>query len=136
MGLEDYLLTAVLRGVLAQRLVRRLCDACKREAGAPPELVTRFGLERAAGQADPVLWHPVGCAQCRSTGYRGRQAIAEFLQPNAEIEQLIFSKADQRGDRARGGGGGHGDDVRRGAGRGAGGHDDDRGSGASIRAEA
>ena len=104
MGLEDYLLTAVLRGVLAQRLVRRLCDQCKRQADAPPELVARFGLEHRAAfatggggsQNRPMhLWHPVGCAQCRSTGYRGRQAIAEFLQPNPEIEHLIFSKADQ-----------------------------------------
>ena len=95
MGLEDYLLTAVLRGVLAQRLVRRLCDSCKREAEAPSELITRFDLERRMKGAPVHLWHPVGCAQCRSTGYRGRQAIAEFLQPNAEIEHLIFSKADQ-----------------------------------------
>ena len=95
MGLEDYLLTAVLRGVLAQRLVRRLCDSCKREADAPAELVTRFGLEQRARGEHLRLWHPVGCAQCRSTGYRGRQAIAEFLQPNPEIEHLIFSKADQ-----------------------------------------
>ena len=95
MGLEDYLLTAVLRGVLAQRLVRRLCDHCKREADAPPELVTRFGLDRYSHGQRMSLWHPVGCAQCRSTGYRGRQAIAEFLQPTPEIEHLIFSKADQ-----------------------------------------
>jgi general secretion pathway protein E len=94
LGLEDYLLTAVLRGVLAQRLVRRLCDACKKESDAPPELIERFGLQERA-KAGPVrLWHAVGCAHCRSTGYRGRQAIAEFLQPNAEIEHLIFSKAD------------------------------------------
>jgi general secretion pathway protein E len=94
LGLEDYLLTAVLRGVLAQRLVRRLCDACKKESLAPPELIERFGLQERA-KAGPVrLWHAVGCAHCRSTGYRGRQAIAEFLQPNAEIEHLIFSKAD------------------------------------------
>jgi general secretion pathway protein E len=96
MGLEDYLLTAVLRGVLAQRLVRRLCDACKREADAPPELIERFDLQRRAPAGSKLhLWHPVGCAQCRSTGYRGRQAIAEFLQPTPEIEHLIFSKADQ-----------------------------------------
>ena len=95
MGLEDYLVTAVLRGVLAQRLVRRLCDACKREAEAPPELVRRFDLERRSGGERLRLWHPVGCTQCRSTGYRGRQAIAEFLVPDAEIEHLIFSKADQ-----------------------------------------
>jgi general secretion pathway protein E len=95
MGLEDYLLTAVLRGVLAQRLVRRLCDACKRETDAPPELVAHFDLRKRVPHGPLKLWHPVGCAQCRSTGYRGRQAIAEFLQPTPEIEHLIFSKADQ-----------------------------------------
>jgi general secretion pathway protein E len=96
MGLEDYLLTAVLRGVLAQRLVRRLCESCKREAEAPAELVSRFDLAARAGHRGPIsLWHPVGCAQCRSTGYKGRLAIAEFLQPTPEIEHLIFSKADQ-----------------------------------------
>ena len=94
LGLEDYLLTAVLRGVLAQRLVRRLCDACKSETAAPAELIKRFGLEERAATGPVRLWHPVGCAQCRSTGYRGRQAIAEFLQPNPEIEHLIFTKAD------------------------------------------
>jgi len=94
LGLEDYLLTAVLRGVLAQRLVRRLCDACKSETAAPAELIKRFGLEERAAAGPVRLWHPVGCAQCRSTGYRGRQAIAEFLQPNPEIEHLIFTKAD------------------------------------------
>ncbi len=95
LGLEDYLLTAVLRGVLAQRLVRRLCDACKRETAAPPELIARFGLGERA-KAGPIrLWHAVGCAQCRSTGYRGRQAIAEFLEPSPAIEHLIFSKAGQ-----------------------------------------
>ncbi len=89
MGLEDYLLTAVLRGVLAQRLVRRLCEQCRRPAPAAPEMVRRFRL-----QPDAVLWHAVGCPACRGTGYRGRQAIAEFLQPTPAIEQLIFSRAD------------------------------------------
>jgi general secretion pathway protein E len=94
LGLEDYLLTAVLRGVLAQRLVRRLCDACKRETDAPPELIQRFQLQPRADGKPLKLWHPVGCSQCRSTGYRGRQAIAEFLQPDSAVEHLIFSKAD------------------------------------------
>ena len=94
MGLEDYLLTAVLRGILAQRLVRRLCTHCAREGDAAPELVSRFGL--AARSPGPVtLWHPVGCPHCRNTGFRGRLAIAEFLQPTPEIERLIFGRADQ-----------------------------------------
>ncbi len=118
MGLEDYLLAAVLRGVLAQRLVRRLCPTCRRAAPAPDELIRRFGLDTRgatmalepagapnapdtaniptapASTTAPTLYHPVGCAECRQTGYRGRFAIAEFLTLNPEIEALIFSRAD------------------------------------------
>ena len=93
MGLEDYLMTAVLRGVLAQRLVRRLCPDCRRASEPPEELVRRFRLDRG-GDARPTLWHPVGCEQCRRTGYRGRLAISEFLVPDEAVERLIFSRAD------------------------------------------
>ncbi len=98
MGLEDYLLTAVLRGVLAQRLVRRLCKHCRRAEPAPADLIGRFGLEaRAQRLALPTpieLWHPVGCPHCRHTGFAGRQAIAEYLIPDEEVERLIFARAD------------------------------------------
>jgi general secretion pathway protein E len=89
MGLEDYLLSAVLRGVLAQRLVRRLCGACKTPALVPPELARRYGF------AGTEIWRACGCPACRNTGYRGRQAIAEFLVPDVEIERLIVTGADQ-----------------------------------------
>jgi len=94
MGLEDYLITAVLRGVLAQRLVRRLCVGCRRQAEAPPEMVRRFRLDRRAGNGPISLWHPTGCPQCRNTGYRGRLAIAEFLVPDGAVERLIFARAE------------------------------------------
>lgn len=94
MGVEDYLLTAVLRGVLAQRLVRRLCNACRRPAPAAPELIERFALDRRCDGGAPILHHPVGCPACRQTGYRGRLAIAEFLELTPEIERLIFARAD------------------------------------------
>ena len=98
MGLEDYLVTAVLRGVLAQRLVRRLCRKCRHGAPAPAEIVERFDLLRLAPAhlADQPLqlWHPVGCPHCRGTGYRGRLAIAEFLVPDDNIAHLIFTRAD------------------------------------------
>jgi general secretion pathway protein E len=87
MGMEDYLLAAVLRGVLAQRLVRRLCPDCKVEI--PAERGAPFGLTGA------TLFRAAGCPSCRNTGYKGRQAIAEFLLPDAEIERLLFAKADQ-----------------------------------------
>ncbi len=89
MGLEDYLMAAVLRGILAQRLVRRLCDACKQPGPLLPELAERYGLTGAA-----TICRPAGCPVCRQTGYRGRLAIAEFLTPNAEIERLLFARAD------------------------------------------
>ena len=94
MGVEDYLLTAVLRGVMGQRLVRRLCDDCKQEVPAAPELIERFHLERRTSKRPITLFHPVGCPACRNTGYRGRQAIAEFLAPDAEVERLIFARTD------------------------------------------
>jgi general secretion pathway protein E len=94
LGLDDYLVTAVLRGVMAQRLVRRLCEHCKREEEVPQHLIDHLGLQKRAGTRRVQLWRPDGCLECRNTGYKGRQAIAEFLTPNAEIEKLILAGAD------------------------------------------
>jgi general secretion pathway protein E len=94
MGVEDYLLTAVLRGVMAQRLVRRLCPDCRQTSPAAPELVQRFGLDRRTNARPITLSHATGCPACRQTGYRGRAAIAEFLHLGPEIERLIFARAD------------------------------------------
>ncbi len=94
MGLEDYLIASVLRGVLAQRLVRRLCERCKREVAAPPALVAEFALDRRPGWRGPRLWQPVGCPHCRNTGFRGRLAVAEFLPVDAGVERLIFTRAE------------------------------------------
>jgi general secretion pathway protein E len=94
MGLEDYLMTATLKAVLAQRLVRRLCRKCREPEEAPALLRERFGLDRLAG-ADPIiLYHPRGCPECRGTGFRGRRAIAELLVPNRTTDRLIFDGAD------------------------------------------
>ena len=94
MGLEDYLMTATLKAVLAQRLVRRLCPACKTPDPAPSALIERLGLERLAPAKSITLFHPKGCPACRGTGYRGRRAIAELLVPNRTIDRLIFEGAD------------------------------------------
>jgi general secretion pathway protein E len=94
MGVEDYLLTAALRGVLAQRLVRKLCTACRVAAPASPEMIRRFDLDRRCDGGLVTLYHPAGCPECRQTGYRGRAAIAEFLELNSEIERMIIAGAD------------------------------------------
>jgi general secretion pathway protein E len=94
MGLEDYLVASVLRGVLAQRLVRKLCPECRREMEAPPALVAEFALDQRPNWRGPRLWQPVGCPQCRNTGFRGRLAVAEFLAVDANIERLVFSRAE------------------------------------------
>jgi len=96
MGVEDYLLSATLKGVLAQRLVRRLCPKCKTAEPAPAALIERFQLQRLV--PDPgaiVLYHAVGCPDCRGTGFRGRRAISELLLPSREIDRLLFERADQ-----------------------------------------
>ena len=87
-------MTATLRGVLAQRLVRRLCSMCKAAEPAPPALIERFGLERLAPTNEITLYHPKGCLECRGTGFRGRRAIAELLVPNRAVDRLIFEGAD------------------------------------------
>jgi general secretion pathway protein E len=94
MGLEDYLMTATLKAVLAQRLVRRLCPMCKTPDPAPAPLIERFGLERLAPPEAITLFHQKGCPACRGTGFRGRRAIAELLVPNRSIDRLIFEGAD------------------------------------------
>jgi general secretion pathway protein E len=94
MGLEDYLMTATLKAVLAQRLVRRLCQVCKTAEPASSALIERFGLERLAPGKTITLYHPKGCSECRGTGFRGRRAIAELLVPNRAIDRLIFDGAD------------------------------------------
>ncbi len=88
MGVEDYLVTSTVSGVLAQRLVRKLCTHC-REAYEPlPELVSQLRLPLTAG----TLYRPHGCEHCRD-GYHGRIGVFEFLPLTDTIRRLILSHA-------------------------------------------
>ena len=93
MGLEPYLVTSALSGVVAQRLARRLCTHC-REPFQPTEAeVVAAGWqpeEVFATAADPVLHRAVGCPACSKTGYRGRKALLELLVVTEEVERLII----------------------------------------------
>jgi len=94
MGVEDYLLTSTLNGILSQRLVRTLCTHC-REAYTPlPELIDELNLMRYAKKDDVTLYQAIGCEQCKDTGYIGRIVVTEFLTLTESIRRLILSRAD------------------------------------------
>jgi general secretion pathway protein E len=89
MGVEDYLLPSTLNGIVAQRLVRRLCAACREPYAPLPELAAQLGLE---GQLR--FWQPKGCAACAQTGYSGRISINETLVMTDQVRREILQHAD------------------------------------------
>ena len=91
MGVEDYLVTATMNGVLAQRLVRKLCQHCREPYDALPELIRQL---RLPGEGPLTLYRPRGCEQCRGGGYLGRVAITELLAFSDEIRRLVLSRAE------------------------------------------
>jgi general secretion pathway protein E len=91
MGLEEYLLTSTVNGILAQRLVRKLCPACKQAYTAPQTLIDEMQLRRLVPNGEITLYHSVGCSACNGLGYRGRLAIIEFLPMSNTIRQAIMS---------------------------------------------
>ncbi|WP_020158260.1 MULTISPECIES: type II secretion system ATPase GspE [Methylobacter] len=91
MGLEEYLLTSTVNGILAQRLVRKLCPECKESYVASPLVVEDRHLRRFVPEGDVVLYKPVGCPACGGLGYRGRLAIIEFLPMTDPIRKLIMA---------------------------------------------
>src|SRR6185369_1009975 len=89
MGVEDYLLTSTIVGILAQRLVRTLCPHCKESYVALPELAEQMNLRKFTKDRDITLWHAKGCNQCSHTGYTGRISILEMLPITDEIRSLV-----------------------------------------------
>ncbi len=94
MGLEDYLIASTVNGILAQRLVRRLCDHCKQPREVLPEVAEETGLNRLLEPGrPPVLYQAVGCSRCNGIGYRGRLAIHEFLIVSDRIRRQVLQHA-------------------------------------------
>jgi len=105
MGVEPFLVASSVLAILAQRLVRVLCPAC-REAYAPAvEELQQFGLT-AAELPEGRLYRAAGCAACKSTGYRGRSGIYELLLVDERVRQQVMANADagsiREGARQRG----------------------------------
>ncbi len=85
-GIEPYLVAATLRGVLAQRLVRKICPHCKETY--KPEPVIREAVEAICGEID-YLYRGAGCSRCRATGFAGRIGIFELLIPDGKMLDAI-----------------------------------------------
>lgn len=90
MGLEAFKIGAALRGIIAQRLMRRICPSC-REKQALSELPERLRKWVPQGA---TLWKAVGCGQCTQTGYRGRFSVVEILAMTPEMERLVGNNAN------------------------------------------
>jgi type II secretory ATPase GspE/PulE/Tfp pilus assembly ATPase PilB-like protein len=92
MGIEPFLVSSTVAGVLAQRLVRVLCDDCKQPYRPDPdELPDDFPADKR-DDPDFRLYRPVGCESCRRTGYRGRKGIYELLATDERIRQLVTDR--------------------------------------------
>lgn len=89
-GVEPYLISATLRGVISQRLVRRICPYCKEEYEATEEEAARIGLKIQPGTK---FSRGKGCQHCFNTGYQGRIAVFEIMLVTPKIRDLIYKKA-------------------------------------------
>lgn len=90
MGIASYVLGSTLSVIVGQRLVRRLCPSCRRPHEGPRDLPWRVD-EALSGRAlqQQQLWQPQGCAECRSSGYRGRTALVEVLTVGERMAEAI-----------------------------------------------
>ena len=96
LGMPSYLISATVLGVMAQRLVRVLCPSCKKASPATPEDEAMWDRLVAPWKANrpSQFHHPVGCLDCRMTGYRGRVGIYEILMLSPDMKQAISDSAD------------------------------------------
>ncbi len=90
MGLDDYLLTSTVNGILAQRLVRKLCMHCRKPYQPLAEVVREKGLSRFLKNGELTLYQATGCKECGDIGYSGRLAIIEFLVMNDAIRKMVM----------------------------------------------
>ena len=99
-GVEPWLISGALRGVVSQRLVRRICPHCKRAYHPASDELALLGLDDAP---DLVFYKGAGCPDCHHTGYAGRRAVFEILMLDAPLRRLINAgaSADELADEAR-----------------------------------
>lgn len=92
MGVQPFLISSSLIGVLAQRLVRTICNACKEPTSLSDYEKVVLDIDEVPTEA--TIFKPVGCQKCQGTGYSGRTVVSELLLINDEIRALIIQKTD------------------------------------------
>lgn len=91
LGMKPYVLATALEGVIAQRLVRRICEHCREKIVPDPHLLTRLGIKFADGMAH--TFRGKGCEHCHGSGYMGRIGLYEVMIPDDRLRHLIASGA-------------------------------------------
>lgn len=93
MGVEPFLIASSVIMIQAQRLVRRLCPACKQVYTPPVDLLESIGLTQKTAK-DIIFYKPVGCPECNQTGYKGRLALFEIMAMTPGMAKLTMERAD------------------------------------------
>ena len=94
MGVERFLITAAVNGVLSQRLIRKLCSDCKKPLELTDEIITSMGIAPFMVAGNKTIYEPAGCEACKGTGYRGRMAIHELFVLDASAQRAVLDGAD------------------------------------------
>ena len=94
MAIESYVIGSALVGVVAQRLVRRLCVACRRQCTPEPETLRALSIPEASAE-QIIFYKAAGCEECNQTGYRGRIALFEVMPVTAKMRRLIAQRAGE-----------------------------------------
>jgi len=89
LGIPPFLITSTVIGIIAQRLLRKICPACKKERDLSDDELEYLGLTKAGR-----VWYGAGCGECRGTGYRGRTGIFEVLDVNEGVKAAITERLD------------------------------------------
>ncbi len=92
MGIKPFLVASSIQAIMAQRLVRRICDRCKRPVKADPATLKVLELDPAE-YADIPFYEGKGCPNCGGSGYRGRQGIFELMEMNTALREMAFSQS-------------------------------------------
>jgi type IV pilus assembly protein PilB len=92
MGIEPYLITATLEGIMAQRLVRRICTQCKTEFEPSPDMLMELNL-RPSDVKGKKFYYGSGCAACNNMGYKGRTGLYELILMNDQLRDLVSKGA-------------------------------------------